>query len=106
MPLPKMLPLLTDEAAESWELRPGPAPGLPPHLLGPQRGLPNAAAPRGARSLTHGPGDGGRAPGSPPRHGGDFQKPPNFGDSQNLPNLLMARGLGDRPHPVPRSTYL
>lgn len=102
MPLPKMLPLLTDEAAESWELQPGPAPGLPPHLLGPQRGLPNAAAPRGARGLTHGPGDGRRAPGSPPRHGGDFRRPV----PKTSPTSSWRGDSGTVPPPVPRSTYL
>lgn len=58
MPLPKMLPLLTDEAAESQELQPCPALWVPP---GPQQVLPNAAALHGARGLTHCPGDSGAA---------------------------------------------
>lgn len=56
IPLPKMLLLLTDEAAESQEPRPNPASGAPP--------LPGATSPtlRLSPSLTHSPEDNGQGP--------------------------------------------
>lgn len=66
MPLPKMLLLLTDGAAESLEPRSIPAPGAPP---APQHSQPSTAALPGAHSLTHGPGDGAVLSGSPSQRG-------------------------------------
>lgn len=76
IPLPKMLPLLTDGAAESWELRPGPAPGAPPSSPArpaqrrgsPRRPRPDSR-PRGRRAGTEVPS------GSPPRQGCGFRSP-------------------------------